>query len=175
MSFRDTSKTGYSSYSDEYYTGRAQVIDVIGRVSLDKSWRILCPFDSAESEFVKYLTEQGYNVTHLKEGQRNTDYNPENFDIIITNPPWRSFIKLYSDYFDRAPRFIAILSWTVLFNIEKRTNRKIVQARNFGTGKLRSAERTIQFEATNSDKAIGCFYLYKGFDSGNNLVPVKPL
>ena len=125
-------------YLDEYYTSADQVKDVVERVTIDKSWKILCPFDKEESEFVKYFKANGYNVTYLKEGEVNTDYKPEDYDIIITNPPWRNFTKLYSDYFDRCERFIAILSWTVLFHIERNQGQKNLKLRTFTTGKYRS-------------------------------------
>lgn len=163
------------TYSDEYYTSLEQVKDCVERVVLDKSWKILCPFDTNNSEFVKYLLSKNYNVTYLKDGERNTDYKPEDYDIIITNPPWRSFTKLYSDYFDRCPRFIAILSWTILFHTEKDYTQNRISSRNFTTGKYRSKEPVIKFNATNSDKLISCFYLYKGFTTGTNIQPVVPL
>jgi hypothetical protein len=172
---RNYSNEILSNYSDEYYTSYEQVKDAIERVILDKTWKILCPFDTDKSQFVIYLKANGYNVTHLKPGEKNTDYNPENYDVIITNPPWRDFIKLYSDYFDRAPRFIAILSWTTWWAIEKNANRKMEKARSFGAYKYRSIEPRIKFNATNSDKQIDCFYMYKGFNSGNNITQIIPL
>jgi hypothetical protein len=172
---RNYSNEILDNYSDEYYTNADQVKDAIERVKLDKSWKILCPFDTDKSEFVIYLKENNYNVTYLQDNQINTDYNPEDYDIIISNPPWRNFVKLYSDYFDRAPRFIAILSWTTWWAIEKNANRKMEKVRAFAKGKYRSIEPRIPFKATNSDKVIDCFYLYKGFKQGNNIVEIKPL
>ena len=108
-------------YSDEYYTSADKVKDCVERVTIDKSWKILCPFDTIKVNLLNiYLKVRNYNVTYLKDGEVNTDYKPEDYDIIITNP-WRNFTKLYSDYFDRCERFIAILSWTILLYIERKT------------------------------------------------------
>ena len=161
-------------YSDEFYTSAEQVKDVIERVNINKDWRILCPFDTEESEFVKYLKFNGYNVTYLQDEEVSTDYNPENYDIIITNPPWKGFTKLYSEYFDRCTRFITVLSWSVIWNVEKKVG-PMIKLRSFMKDKYRSKETCILFKPTNSDKIIGCFYLYKGFDEGNNIQPVKIL
>ena len=176
MKFKDGG-FGYSlpNYSDEYYTSEEQVKDAVERVILDKSWKILCPFDTNKSEFVKYFIKNGYNVTYLQKGEKHDKYNPEDYDIIVTNPPWKNFTSLYSDYFDRCSRFIAILSWTTIYHIEKNYKAKMIKLRKFAAGKYRSKESRISFKATNSDKTIGCFYLYKGFTSGTNIQPVVPL
>jgi len=173
MKLRNYSKQTLSNYSDEYYTSSDQVKDVVERVVIDKSWKILCPFDTDKSEFVIYLLSKGYNVTYLKKGQINTDYNPEDYDIVITNPPWRHFAKLYADYLDRAPRYILILSWTLWWAIEKHQTRDMKQIRKFANGTYRSTKPRIPFKATNSDKTIDCFYMYKGFDTGTDIVQMK--
>jgi hypothetical protein len=173
MKLRSYSKQALSNYSDEYYTSKKQVKDAVERVIIDPSWKILCPFDTEQSKFVKYLKSKGYNVTYLKEGQVNTDYNPEDYDITITNPPWRNFTRLYSDYLDRAPRFVLILSWTLWWAIEKHQTRDMKQIRTFAKGKYRSTSPRIPFKATNSDKTIDCFYLYKGFTNGNDIIEVE--
>jgi hypothetical protein len=82
---------------------------------------------------------------------------------------------LYSDYFDKCPRFIAILSWSVLYDTEKKYISSMKKLRTFMTGKYRSTKSCILFKATNSDKTISCFYLYKGFTTGTDIQPVVPL
>ena len=167
------SKDRMLKYSDEYYTSKDQVKDIIERVVIDHYWKILCPFDTAESEFVIYLKENGYDVTYLKENETNLDYDPEDYDLIITNPPWRRFTSLWSEYIDRCDRFMIILSWTILFQIEKFNVSKMKKLRSFANGKYRSNEACIVSKYKNSDKKIGCFYLYKGFNKGNDIQEVK--
>jgi len=51
---------------------------------------IWCPFDTEESEFVKVFQENGYRVefSHIKYGQDFFSYEPKEWDIMISNPPW---------------------------------------------------------------------------------------
>lgn len=51
---------------------------------------IWCPFDTEESEFVKVFQENSYNVeySHIWNGQDFFRYEPKNWDIIISNPPF---------------------------------------------------------------------------------------
>jgi len=55
-----------------------------------KDLRIWCPFDTEESEFYKVLTADGYNIiiSDIKTGQDFFSYEPEKWDIIISNPPF---------------------------------------------------------------------------------------
>lgn len=51
---------------------------------------VWCPFDTKESEFYKVLTDNGYNVTisDIQSGQDFFNYEPPQWDIIISNPPF---------------------------------------------------------------------------------------
>lgn len=51
---------------------------------------IWCPFDTKESEFYKVLTKNGYNVTvsDIKTGQDYFSYEPPEWDIMLSNPPF---------------------------------------------------------------------------------------
>ena len=52
---------------------------------------IWCPFSTADSEFVRILQKKGYNVvhSHISEAGGNFfEYEPENWDIAIDNPPF---------------------------------------------------------------------------------------
>jgi tRNA1(Val) A37 N6-methylase TrmN6 len=43
-----------------------------------------------KSEIYKVLTNNGFNVitSHVKDNKSFFDYEPDNYDIIITNPPY---------------------------------------------------------------------------------------
>ena len=58
---------------------------------------IWCPFDTEESEFVKVLKENGYKViySHIDYGQDFYKYEPEHFDLIISNPPFTNKTKMF--------------------------------------------------------------------------------
>lgn len=51
---------------------------------------IWCPFDLEDSEYVKVLTEAGHNVifTHIDNNENFFEYEPEEYDYIISNPPF---------------------------------------------------------------------------------------
>ena len=53
-------------------------------------YTIWCPFDKEDSEYVKIFQEEGYNViaTHIDNGQNFFYYEPEQYDFIISNPPF---------------------------------------------------------------------------------------
>lgn len=51
---------------------------------------IWLPFDTEESNFTKVFKENGYKVifTHISRGQDFYNYEPEKWDIIVSNPPF---------------------------------------------------------------------------------------
>lgn len=57
---------------------------------LPKDKRIWCPFDEEWSAFYQYLSEQGYEVerSSLKEGKDFFLYEPDRWDILVSNPPF---------------------------------------------------------------------------------------
>lgn len=59
------------SNTDEWYTTKESVKLIVPILHKCEYKRILCPFDKSDSNFVKVLTEQGFNVTygHIETGQ----------------------------------------------------------------------------------------------------------
>ena len=57
---------------------------------LPKDKIIWCPFDDEWSAFYQRLKEKGFNVVRscLIEGQNFFEYEPEKWDIIVSNPPF---------------------------------------------------------------------------------------
>ena len=89
--------------NDECYTPRYGVEPLLEFLPPYKDKIIWCPFDDETSEFVIVLKEYGYNVvfSHIKYGQDYYKYEPEKWDVLISNPP---FTKK-SDIFRRALSF----------------------------------------------------------------------
>lgn len=86
-----TAKTDKAS--DEYYTPREAVLPIIKYIvqSGNPQYTIWCPFDTAESEYVKCFQEAGYKVifSHIDNGENFFEYEPtEHYDCIISNPPF---------------------------------------------------------------------------------------
>lgn len=74
---------------DEYYTPRYAVLPLLQYIK--RGWTIWCPFDLEESNFVRVLSENGFNVvhSHIAEGKDFfTCEIPRNIDAIISNPPY---------------------------------------------------------------------------------------
>lgn len=84
--------------NDELYTKKEGVLPLLDFLKPFKEKIIWCPFDTEASEFVKVFTENGFNVVYssIETGQDFFSYEPENWDILISNPPFtnkRGIIK----------------------------------------------------------------------------------
>lgn len=75
---------------DEQYTPAKTVELLLPHIQHLKNKIIWCPFDRKDSQFVKVLTKNGFNVSysHIDYGQDFFSYEPEEWDVIISNPPY---------------------------------------------------------------------------------------
>jgi hypothetical protein len=85
---------------DEQYTPKCGVEILIPHIQHLKSKVIWCPFDREDSQFVKVLKENEFTVvySHIDYGQDFLTYEPEKWDVIISNPPYKN----KRDYWERA-------------------------------------------------------------------------
>lgn len=100
---------------DENYTPRYAVLPIVKY--LDKNKIIWCPFDTENSEYVKVLKEKGFKVEYscIQNGQDFFLYEPKQWDIIVSNPPYKNKRK----FFERALAFnkpFALLMTNVWLN-----------------------------------------------------------
>ena len=97
----DSKKVLYSNGGgDEAYTPEYAVKPILEYIPENSI--IWCPFDKEESEFVKQISIKNQVVySHIDLGQDFFSYEPENWDIIISNPPFTNKRK----YFERALSF----------------------------------------------------------------------
>jgi hypothetical protein len=74
--------------SDECYTPRYAVEPIIKYIPKGKI--IWCPFEGEDSEYVKVLRENGFEVifSHIKQKKDFFKYEPKEYDLIISNPPF---------------------------------------------------------------------------------------
>lgn len=85
--------------SDEWYTPKCAV-EVIEKY-IPANSRILCPFDTEESQFVKVLS-QNHNVifSHISNGENFFKMGKPDVDYVISNPPYSTkdevFRQLYN-------------------------------------------------------------------------------
>lgn len=74
--------------SDEYFTPEYAVKPLLKYFERDQL--IWCPFDKKNSAFVSVLEGAGHQViaSHIDDGENFFFYEPEDYDIIISNPPF---------------------------------------------------------------------------------------
>lgn len=74
-----------------------------------------------ESKIVLVLRKAGYNVvtTHIEDGQDFFDYEPEQYDMIITNPPYSKKDKFIKRAYDLKKPFMLLLPLTALEGVER--------------------------------------------------------
>lgn len=85
---------------DEYYTPECAIYPIIK--FLKPGSTVLCPFDTEDSNFVKVLREQGFNVlhSHISEGKDFFKLRKikTKVDYIISNPPYSKRQRSLKNY-----------------------------------------------------------------------------
>ena len=97
----DSGKLMYSSgNNDECYTPDYAVKPILKYIP--EGSIVWCPFDTEESEFVKQISKQNdVEYSHISTGHDFFDYEPDEWDMIVSNPPFTNKRK----YFERALSF----------------------------------------------------------------------
>lgn len=111
----DSQSILYSKGSnDECYTPRYVVKELLPYLPKDKV--IWCPFDTEESEFVKVLSEEEFQVvnSHISYGQDYYTYEPNYWDILVSNPPFTSKRKIFERALSFNKPFALLMSNTWL-------------------------------------------------------------
>ena len=95
-------------------TPRYGVLPIVKYLPKDKI--IWCPFDKEDSEFVKVLTEKGYKVvySHIENGQDFYTYEPKEWDILVSNPPFTNKRQIFERALSFGKPFALIMSNTWL-------------------------------------------------------------
>ncbi|MFA6138722.1 MAG: sugar-phosphate nucleotidyltransferase [Sulfurimonas sp.] len=89
-----------SGNNDECYTPHYAVEAILEFIP--KGAIVWCPFDKEESEFVKQISKNNKVVSsHLEDGKCFFEYEPEEWDVIVSNPPFTS----KREFFERALSF----------------------------------------------------------------------
>ena len=120
MSFSQDIK---QSNTDEWYTTRESVELIVPYLLRGGYNKILCPFDTEESQYVKVLTERGFEVTysHLDTGTDFFDIdNLTDYDAIVSNPPFSLRQPILERLFQSGVPFAMILNFNGLFDSSKR-------------------------------------------------------
>ena len=86
--------------NDECYTPDYGVQPILEYIPHDAV--VWCPFDKSHSEFVRQISKTNVVIhSHIDDGKDFFSYEPDNWDVMISNPPFTNKKK----YFERALSF----------------------------------------------------------------------
>jgi len=110
----DSKKILYSNgKNDECYTPKYAITPILEFIP--KGAIIWCPFDTKESHFVQEISKINKVVySHLDYGQNFYEYEPEKWDIIISNPPFTNKRLIFERALSFNKPFALIMSNTWL-------------------------------------------------------------
>jgi len=99
---------------DEYYTPEILVRPILKYVK--KGSTVWCPFDTENSEFVLGLKQSGHKViySHIWTGQDFFEYEPDEYDCIISNPPFTRKLEVLERLYQLGKPFAMILGLPIL-------------------------------------------------------------
>jgi hypothetical protein len=105
---------------DECYTKVYAIYPILKYLKPNST--IWCPFDLVESNYVKVLQLEGFNVihSHITEGLDFFDYEPEQYDYIISNPPYSLKEPILDRLFNLNKPFAMLINEAGLFDSKKR-------------------------------------------------------
>lgn len=106
--------------SDEWYTPRSAVVPIIEY--LKPNSRVLCPFDTEKSNFVKELKERGFQVTHshISEGVDFFSLPKPDVDYVISNPPFSKFDRILTRLYEWNIPFAMVWTSNRIFDSRER-------------------------------------------------------
>jgi len=101
---------------DEQYTPAYGVEVLLPYIQHLKDKIIWCPFDKEDSQFVTILSDEGFNViySHIDDGQDFLTYEPENWDVIISNSPYKNKRVYWERALDLKKPFALLLPINIL-------------------------------------------------------------
>ena len=111
--------------NDEFYTPNYAIEPLLKY--LRPSSTILCPFDTEDSNYVKFLRKNGHTViySHIQNGADFFKLSKPNFagiDYIISNPPNSLKFEVFEKLFEIGIPFAMLVGVVGLFESQKRFN-----------------------------------------------------
>lgn len=128
LASKQASKQAYSlqikqSGTDEYYSPQ-NVVDMIVPHVLSKGYKsVWCPFDTAESRFVKTFQDLGFEVAygHIETGQDFFDYQEPQGEIVVSNPPFSKRDAIFKRLYEMKVPFALVMNFNGLFDSKTRS------------------------------------------------------
>lgn len=102
--------------NNEYYTPEYAVLPLLEFLEPFRNKIIWACFDKENSEFVKVLTQEGYKViySHVDDGKNFFTYEPDKWDIAISNPPFQDKKKTFERLLSFKKPFAMLMTLTWL-------------------------------------------------------------
>ena len=107
--------------TDEWYTPESAIMPILQHLPCGSI--VWCPFDKEESNFVKVLRENGYTVecSHIdNEDEDFFNYEPFEWDIIVSNPPYSIRNDILKRVFSFGKPFALLMNTNGLFDSQIR-------------------------------------------------------
>lgn len=108
--------------NDEFYTPSYAITPLLKYL---KQFNIIwCPFDTEDSLFVKELIKEGHKVihSHIINGQDFFEYEPDDYDCIVSNPPYSLKSEVFERLFTLDKPFAMLVGVVGIFESQKRFN-----------------------------------------------------
>jgi hypothetical protein len=110
----DSSSVLYSAgQNDECLTpsyGVTPILEFIPKKAI-----VWCPFDTEDSEFVKQISKTNKVIhSHISQGKNFYTYEPEHWDVIVSNPPFTNKRKVFERALSFEKPFALIMTNTWL-------------------------------------------------------------
>ncbi len=115
--------------NDEFYTPIYAIKPLLKY--LDNYKTIWCPFDNEDSYFVKELEKAGHKViyTHILNGEDFFEIEPDNYDCIVSNPPYSLKNEVLNRLFKLNKPFAMLMGVVGIF--ESKTRFDLFKNNNF--------------------------------------------
>ena len=100
----------YGNPTDEKYTPGYGVLPIIKYIPEGKI--VWCPFDTKHSEFVQKFKDAGFHVvySHIYNGQDFFNYEPSQWDILVSNPPFSRKVEVFERCLKLGKPFALLMS-----------------------------------------------------------------
>lgn len=106
-------RSGAFNEKDEYYTPKILVDVIVPHIKAGST--VWCPFDTHNSEFVRaFKVNHKVIYSHIWEGKDFFRYEPENYDFIVSNPPFTRKLEVLQRLYDLDKPFAMVLPLPML-------------------------------------------------------------
>lgn len=110
------------SGNDEFYTPEYAIVPLVKYLRFRGFLTIWCPFDTAESNFVRVLSLAGFTVihSHISEGSDFFTCDIPQCDAIVSNPPYSKKAEVFDRLFTIGKPFAMLVGVVGLFESDRR-------------------------------------------------------